>query len=979
MSRTKNGRKKKNCNMKLAYIKKRYRSIIKLIKSSAFFRFISNPKVFAILVATIFFLANLVLVWFHEPWRDEANPWQIAKAINFENFYDVMRVEPHPMLWYLILAPFAKLGFPYFTTSIISLLIMTISVFLLVRFAPFSKSAKVAVVLSSAFLYFNSVISRNYCLVVLIVVILAINYKNRLAHPFRYLLLIALLLQTHFLASGLAGALFIVFSYDLWKHGRAKRSKLLPILFGYLLIAISLFSSMPMILGSLSSHDIINGSSSVSWNLSTLSADLNLATFGVAFPIFELTMSCLFLYLLFRRSYRVLLYLTASVGMILFSLVIVYSTGTFSGQKCSLIILSIVFCFFVSYFENTKINHDNFLLRHLELAKALVLLPITIVFLIPIILSIPHTICAAIFDLRDSYSYSKEVSGYISQNTPNNSIFLVADSTSAGLSITFVPLLKDGRQIYDVAVSDYIDFYQYDGYPEISLSEVSKVLEALPANRAVYFISTTNSCGQSSFTISEEWMRLKTFAAHPDSYESQLTIYKIRDAEPDVALYDINMSLVDSILSVESIPRFDITIADFDRSYGVWNDGLNLEISDSIIPENNSYGAMSGEIRTRGNTTYEAGVKYGPYQYKIKLDEAANLLGLGSHRKWVLLANFLDRSYLRQFYLSGVGKLIMGEQYFSPQMKYIELYINGDYQGLYLLAESIEEDENRLDIEKNAPSYQNEIPFLVQMENGRMPRTQGNWYDHDTFFMISDQATPCINYEWLNGATTTDTLISLEYPESRKDMTDGQYNYVVSAVSDLYSDAKNHVPYYDLGIDSNSFVNYFTFQDLMFNTGFGSSSVYFYKPLWGKITAGPLWDFDQLLMMDIGYGFTQPNTCDNNLYRYLLQYEEFRSAMQKKLLWIDEVLNPIISQQLDELQNNDLLRMAIEKNEAKYHTWGTYFPNLSVYQHPAIVTYTSWDDHIEHLRLSLFTGYSDASGQTISRAKWMVENFSQLD
>ncbi len=69
---------------------------------------------------------------------------------------------------------------------------------------------------------------------------------------------------------------------------------------------------------------------------------------------------------------------------------------------------------------------------------------------------------------------------------------MVADSTSAGLSITFVPLLKDGRQIYDVAVSDYIDFYQYDGYPEISSLEVSMALETLPANRAVYNISTTN-------------------------------------------------------------------------------------------------------------------------------------------------------------------------------------------------------------------------------------------------------------------------------------------------------------------------------------------------------------------------------------------------------------------------------------------------------------------------------------------------------
>ncbi len=61
-----------------------------------------------IIITVVFFLLNLILVLNHEPWADEANPWQIAESLSPANFFEIFRTEPHPVLWYIILAPFAK-------------------------------------------------------------------------------------------------------------------------------------------------------------------------------------------------------------------------------------------------------------------------------------------------------------------------------------------------------------------------------------------------------------------------------------------------------------------------------------------------------------------------------------------------------------------------------------------------------------------------------------------------------------------------------------------------------------------------------------------------------------------------------------------------------------------------------------------------------------------------------------------------------
>ena len=102
-------------------------------------------------------------------------------------------------------------------------------------------------------------------------------------------------------------------------------------------------------------------------------------------------------------------------------------------------------------------------------------------------------------------------------------------------------------------------------------------------------------------------------------------------------------------------------------------------------------------IRGRGNSTWELDKK----PYKIKLDKGQNLLGMGKNKHWVLLANRLDQSLLRNRIISYLGTAF-GMPY-TPKMLPVELVINGEYYGSYLLAEQVRVDKNRVDIDELGP------------------------------------------------------------------------------------------------------------------------------------------------------------------------------------------------------------------------------------------------------------------------------------
>ena len=58
-------------------------------------------------------------IWHHEPWSDEALPWMIARDTDLRGFLNIIlhNWDRHPGLFHVVLLPFVKLGFPYFTQA----------------------------------------------------------------------------------------------------------------------------------------------------------------------------------------------------------------------------------------------------------------------------------------------------------------------------------------------------------------------------------------------------------------------------------------------------------------------------------------------------------------------------------------------------------------------------------------------------------------------------------------------------------------------------------------------------------------------------------------------------------------------------------------------------------------------------------------------------------------------------------------------
>ena len=153
--------------------------------------------------------AHLVFISHHEAWGDEAQAWVIAKNTTLPELFKALCAEGHPAGWFLVikLAQVTGLSFRYF--SLLSLLLMTAAVALLLWSSPFPAWQKIVVLLSSAFCYFNPVISRVYSLTVLTVILLARFYEERYEKPVLFGLLTAVLFQTHVIMAGMAGGLML--------------------------------------------------------------------------------------------------------------------------------------------------------------------------------------------------------------------------------------------------------------------------------------------------------------------------------------------------------------------------------------------------------------------------------------------------------------------------------------------------------------------------------------------------------------------------------------------------------------------------------------------------------------------------------------------------------------------------------------------------------------------------------------------------
>ncbi len=140
---------------------------------------------------------SIYLLLHHEPWRDEAQAWLIARDLSFGGILRQMGYEGHPALWHMILFPFVKAGCPIIVETVCSTVIMYIAAVIFWFRVSLGRWLKVVMLFSPLFLFYLPTIARSYCLVALFMVCIMALYPNREKHPVWYGLAIAGLVQTH--------------------------------------------------------------------------------------------------------------------------------------------------------------------------------------------------------------------------------------------------------------------------------------------------------------------------------------------------------------------------------------------------------------------------------------------------------------------------------------------------------------------------------------------------------------------------------------------------------------------------------------------------------------------------------------------------------------------------------------------------------------------------------------------------------------
>ena len=239
-----------------------------------------------------------------------------------------------------------------------------------------------------------------------------------------------------------------------------------------------------------------------------------------------------------------------------------------------------------------------------------------------------------------------------------------------------------------------------------------------------------------------------------------------------------------------------------------------------------------GAVRLRGNSTQEFPKK----PYAIKLEDKVEVLGMPKHKRWVLLANWLDRTMLRNdlaFYLAHQTDT------WAPHGEPVELVLNGVHVGNYYLCEQIKIDKNRVNVadvaydelsSQTTEAVANEMGFLLECDEATDPTEIYFYVNSPVKFYVYVKDPGCDDY--LGDNTNKNNHVALQYIKD-------YYAQVGTALS-----SKNWTKAAEL-LDYKSFVDHWIMTELTMNQeSKHPKSFYMHKYEGGKLCAGPAWDYD---------------------------------------------------------------------------------------------------------------------------------------
>ncbi len=267
----------------------------------------------------------------------------------------------------------------------------------------------------------------------------------------------------------------------------------------------------------------------------------------------------------------------------------------------------------------------------------------------------------------------------------------------------------------------------------------------------------------------------------------------------------------------------------------------------------------SAHLQGRGTSSWNVNAKR---SYSVRLDKSMNILGMGSNKNWNLVGNAFDTTLLRNIVFNEISqKAGIANQ---PQMRNVNLYVDGVYQGVYTLTTKITADRKRIPLKKGDYFYKMDPPTQEQP----ILYTSKTWFEDGLTYPVADLLYP----EQADQAQLTEAAVILQnFINTVEDPEIGN----LSDVADIRALAK-----------------YYWIEEASMNFDAWQRSTYmYYKKNDGRIHMGPVWDMDLSLgspydkegmLFDTPEGWRIRNA---GWYKALFMNEEFQKAV------VDEYYN----------------------------------------------------------------------------------------
>ena len=352
-----------------------------------------------------------------------------------------------------------------------------------------------------------------------------------------------------------------------------------------------------------------------------------------------------------------------------------------------------------------------------------------------------------------------------------------------------------------------------------------------------------------------------------------------------------------------------------------------------------SYDSVS--IRGRGNSTWNMAKK----PYKLKFLNKEKFLGKGyaKAKKWTLLANCGDKTMIRNAITSATGAFTSLK--FNPAYKFVDVVLNGTYNGTYQISDQVEVRPHRVNIEEQPYP----ISDTTNITGGYLLEVDG--FREGNCFTTSIYRAP----------------VRIHYPDD-EEIASSQNTYIRNYVNSIFEQALSSQNFtdektgYRAFVDTTSLIDWYICTEVSANID-GFYSTYFYKEKDDpRLFWGPLWDYDIAYNNDYRVQNDMHYQSSVNTLMADIAYSGSKAWVNR--MWEDPWFQNAVYTRYKELMDSGLVdymqtqvdslsELLSQSQQLNYEKWG-----IGRRMYHEVVLYSSYDQYISDLK-TFITNHCD--------------------